>query len=189
MNQILESQQTPHISPSWASYGLSVVRIWEKTDHVLTAPHCNKKIRFSAIFKSFYHFSQRSWLQTLSQSPCTTLTADVCLPLGPCKGAVSGLSRVASKNGGNSHWSHDHEPTVHHSWGNPNLYLGQSVTKGWCQPIGGHVSYPTDSPTTTRQWLCSSLKLTQILIYFWWLGAFLSWWPPSTMWAGPLIFL
>ena len=40
MNQILESQQTPHTSPSRASYGVSFVKILEKTDRVITAPHC-----------------------------------------------------------------------------------------------------------------------------------------------------
>ena len=40
MNQIFESQQTPHISPSRASYGMPIVRILEKIDCVITAPHC-----------------------------------------------------------------------------------------------------------------------------------------------------
>ena len=40
MDQILESQQTPHISPSRASYGVSIVRIVDKIDRVITAPHC-----------------------------------------------------------------------------------------------------------------------------------------------------
>ena len=31
------------------------------------------------------------------------------------------------------------------------------ITKGWCQPIWGHVSYPTDNPIATRLGLCSSL--------------------------------
>ena len=31
---------TPHTLPSQASYGVSFVRILEKTDHVITAPHC-----------------------------------------------------------------------------------------------------------------------------------------------------
>ena len=31
-----------HISPSWANYGVCFVRILEKNDHVITAPHCNK---------------------------------------------------------------------------------------------------------------------------------------------------
>ena len=28
-----------HTSASWASYGISIVRIWEKIDHVITVPH------------------------------------------------------------------------------------------------------------------------------------------------------
>ena len=38
LNQILKSQQKPHTSPSRASYGVSVVGIWEKIDRVITAP-------------------------------------------------------------------------------------------------------------------------------------------------------
>ena len=30
---------------------------------------------------------------------------------------------------------------------------------GWCQPIGGNVSHPTDSPTDTSLRLCNSLVL------------------------------
>ena len=40
VNQILESQQTSHISPSRASYGVSFVKILKKIDRVITAPHC-----------------------------------------------------------------------------------------------------------------------------------------------------
>ena len=40
VNQTSISQQTPHTSPSRTSYGVSIVRILEKTDHVITAPHC-----------------------------------------------------------------------------------------------------------------------------------------------------
>ena len=37
------------------------------------------------------------------------------------------------KNGRHSHrW---HVPAIHCNWGNPNLYLDQPITKGWCQPI------------------------------------------------------
>ena len=39
MNQILESQQTPHNLLSQASYGVFIVRILEKIDHVIMAPH------------------------------------------------------------------------------------------------------------------------------------------------------
>ena len=60
------------------------------------------------------------------------------------------------RNGGKSHWLG--ESKIHWDWGNLNLYLDQPITKGWCcQPIRGHVSHPTDSPTVTRLWLCSSL--------------------------------
>ena len=38
--QTSNSQQTPLGSPSRASYGVSIVRILEKIDRVLTAPHC-----------------------------------------------------------------------------------------------------------------------------------------------------
>ena len=34
------SQKTPHISPSRVSYGVSIVRIWEKIDHIIMALHC-----------------------------------------------------------------------------------------------------------------------------------------------------
>ena len=40
INQALHSQKTLHISPSWASYGVSIVMIWEKIDRIITAPHC-----------------------------------------------------------------------------------------------------------------------------------------------------
>ena len=36
----LNSQRTPHSSPSRASYGVSCVRIWVKIGRVTTAPHC-----------------------------------------------------------------------------------------------------------------------------------------------------
>ena len=31
---------TPHTLPSWASYWLYTVRIWETTDHVIMTGHC-----------------------------------------------------------------------------------------------------------------------------------------------------
>ena len=39
-NQTSNSQKTLHISPSRASCGVSLVRIWEKIDRVITALHC-----------------------------------------------------------------------------------------------------------------------------------------------------
>ena len=40
LNQTSNSQQAPHTSPSRPSYGVSIVRIWEKIDRIITAPHC-----------------------------------------------------------------------------------------------------------------------------------------------------
>ena len=34
------SHQTPHTSPSRTSYGMSIVKIWDKSDWVMTAQHC-----------------------------------------------------------------------------------------------------------------------------------------------------
>ena len=48
-------------------------------------------------------------------------------------------------------------PNCNGALGNRNVYLDQLITKAWCQPIGGHVSYPTDSPFATRLGLFSSL--------------------------------
>ena len=39
VNQSLDAQKTLHTSPSRASYGVSIVKIWEKIDRVITAPH------------------------------------------------------------------------------------------------------------------------------------------------------
>ena len=40
LNQTLISQPTSNMSPSRASYGVSIVRIWVKIDCIITAPHC-----------------------------------------------------------------------------------------------------------------------------------------------------
>ena len=40
MKHILESQQTPHTSPSRATYGVSSVRFLNKIDRVIAAPRC-----------------------------------------------------------------------------------------------------------------------------------------------------
>ena len=47
MNQTLESQQTPHISPSRVSYGVSLVRILETIDHIIMAPLSILMLQFS----------------------------------------------------------------------------------------------------------------------------------------------
>ena len=50
INLSLNSQKTPHILPIRASYRMSIVSILEKTDHVITAPHC--------IYTSLFIFPQ-----------------------------------------------------------------------------------------------------------------------------------
>ena len=40
INQTLNSQKTPHATPSRASYGVSVVKIWVEIVRVITTPHC-----------------------------------------------------------------------------------------------------------------------------------------------------
>ena len=82
----------------------------------------------------------------------------ICLPF-------EGLSVEKS---GNPHRSR--EPTILCDWGNPNLYLDQQVTKGWCQPITDLVSYPTDSPsatTATKLGLWSSLSCCTLACSKW----------------------
>ena len=39
---VINSQETSHTSPSWASYGVSTVKIFEKIDGVKTASQCNE---------------------------------------------------------------------------------------------------------------------------------------------------
>ena len=39
-NQISNSQQPPHSSPSWASYGVSILRIFKKIDCIIQWAHC-----------------------------------------------------------------------------------------------------------------------------------------------------
>ena len=64
----LESQQTPHISPSRGSYGVPIVSICEKTDHIIMAPfmftrtiHCYIISDQRHFFFTHIHFSFTSW--------------------------------------------------------------------------------------------------------------------------------
>ena len=76
----------------------------------------------------------------------------ICLPLRLCKGTVTGVRKlVGIPTGHISAWCNG-------ALGNRNLYLNQPVTKAWCQPIGGHISYTTDSPIAIRLGLFSSLS-------------------------------
>ena len=99
-------------------------------------------------------------INVLAQSklPCDTVRYNIdCftvslhspngLPLGLCMGIVSGLS-----NGGNTQWSY--KAAIHCDWENPNLYLDQPITKGQCQPTGGHAWFP-------RQSYCHQARIVQ----------------------------
>ena len=56
INQSLDSQKTLHVSPSCASYGVSIVKIWEKIDRVTTAPQCmNKHDRWGCADAYYFH--------------------------------------------------------------------------------------------------------------------------------------
>ena len=64
MNQILDSRQTHHISPSRASY-VSVLRMLEKIDRVITAPRCMLFSHSSR--QSIYQVVQvQSWCRGIS---------------------------------------------------------------------------------------------------------------------------
>ena len=67
------------------------------------------------------------------------------------KGTVTGVSKTVGIPTGHV------TPLCNGALGFPKLYLDQTITKGQCQPIGGHVLYPIDSPITTRLGLCSCL--------------------------------
>ena len=65
INQTLNWQKTPHTSPSRASYRVSIVRIWEKIDCVITAPHC--KHRIADLTRGIIDVQGDSYLISLSQ--------------------------------------------------------------------------------------------------------------------------
>ena len=89
----------------------------------------------------------------------------------PAVRAVQRDCHWGMKNGGNSHWSY--EPIM--QWDTrQSQFIFRPITKAWCQPVRGHVLYPTDSPISTRLGLCSSL---------WW-----CWWMPWSWCHGMEIF-
>ena len=74
----------------------------------------------------------------------------ICLPLGLCQGTVNGLEKT---------WKFPPVISAHIELRlrQSQPIMSQQITKERCQPIGGHVSYPTDCPNATRLALCSSL--------------------------------
>ena len=61
VNQTSNLQQTPHTSPSRASYGVSIVRIWEKIDRVIVAPHCTFPLSWLTLSLRQQHQVQDAW--------------------------------------------------------------------------------------------------------------------------------
>ena len=74
----------------------------------------------------------------------------------PAIRAVQGNCQLGlTKNGANSHQSQAHNPLQLSQ--SQHIFIDQSITKGGYHLIGGHVSYPSDSPITTKLGLWSSL--------------------------------
>ena len=81
----------------------------------------------------------------------STHSSNGCQPFLGHKGTGSGLWKTL----GHSHRSH--QSTIHCDWGNPYLYLDQSITKKWC-----HTMWPSKLAFTKSHcafYLCSKNKL------------------------------
>ena len=72
----------------------------------------------------------------------------------PAVRAVQGNCQWPLQNGGNSHWPR--QPIRQWDIRQSQQIFRPTNHKACCQPIGGHVSYQTDSPTATTLGLCSS---------------------------------
>ena len=76
MYQILESQQTPHISPLRASYGVSILGILKKIDRIITALCCivfclqANYVRVNDVFSNGYVLGMFVTLVLLLRSCC-----------------------------------------------------------------------------------------------------------------------
>ena len=70
MKLILESRQPLHNSSSQASYGVSLVKILEKTDRIITTPHCNNVVPFKCPCKLSKGITTRHWTFTMCWNGC-----------------------------------------------------------------------------------------------------------------------
>ena len=91
-----------------------------------------------------------------SQYPCTPKKV-MCLPLRLCKKIVNGLWKALENFADHS------RPEYIATEASTNPYLDQPITIGWCQPFGGHVSNPIDSPATDTPGLYISLRYPVML--------------------------
>ena len=106
------------------------------------------------------NLEHESWFPGVSLDYFTVLLHSPNSEHLPDAMAVQGDCQWSLKKLWNYHQSC--EPIMHCNWGNPNLYFDPPITKGWCQPLGGKVSYPTGSRTGPG--LGSSLRVNWIRI-------------------------
>ena len=73
-------------------------------------------------------------IKTLSQSPCTALTNDMQFAYRESCARGQSVAYDIPTSHVSQHW-------IDFDWGYPTLCLDLPITKGWCQPNAGHVSY------------------------------------------------
>ena len=98
------------------------------------------------------------WLERRFCAQLVSLIISLHSPNGGLLPAVRAVQRDCQwllKNGENSYRSYELRSIKTGAY--PNHISEQSTTPGWCQPVEGHVSYPTVSPTPTRLGPCISL--------------------------------
>ena len=75
LDQNLNSQQTPHTSPSRVKYGVSVVRILGKIPRVTMAQHCNNFTSHNTIYLS--HCGLNKMAKSLEKSELKTFSFEI----------------------------------------------------------------------------------------------------------------
>ena len=85
---------------------------------------------------------------TISQSPCTALTAGICLPLELYNGTFSGR------------WKFPPIPRIHCVKDIPQKNYTRQSQKGNASQIGGHISNPTESPDCHQSGTVQQSKTT-----------------------------
>ena len=154
----------------WGKIIITMYRLWLNGLYGLYGPRCplfsKRPINLISLSLSSFFVNIDSWYWLCSRNfsrflpywqVCLLLAVimiytRLCHSLHAQHGLSLGLHRMRLsfplKNSGNSH--HLCEPIFCQNWGDHNLYLDPSLTKGWCQPFGGHVSCPTHNSNATR---------------------------------------
>ena len=136
--------------------------IWVNNSYESTT--CINLYNHNKKYNKYLHISWDILLLLFKLQPHSRLFNSLLAQHLPAVRAVQGDCQWPFKNGGNSHCSY--RPRINCDWGIPNLYLDYPITKGWCQPIWGHVSYPTDSPISNMLRLCNSLASLWLTFFF-----------------------